>query len=379
MGYWSLITEIKMCIRDRLSKVALKIGSAEYFMLAVFGLTIIAFVSGDSIIHGVISAALGIFISTIGSDSVSGLTRFTFGNIKLMSGIKMMAVMLGMFAISQMIERILGVEEGVMADVSKKNSGDVLTLKEVKSTVPTMLKSSAIGAVVGAVPGTGGGIASFIAYNEAQRCAKKGEKFGEGELKGIAAPESANNGSTCCTLIPLLTLGIPGDVVAATLMGALTMHGLIVGPRLFVTSGTTVYAILIGCVITQIFMFLQGKYLLRTFVKITHIPKDLLTALLVVVCCTGAFTINNSVVEVVIMIISGIAAYFMKKIELPTVPLVLGLVLGPTAEKHLRNMMVVSNGSWLYFFKRPVCLVLLALIVFLLVFFRKNQNRNENV
>ena len=252
-------------------------------------------------------------------------------------------------------------------------------MKEAKTTVVTMAKSSCIGAFIGAIPGTGGAIASFIAYNEAKRCAKPGERFGEGELKGIAAPESANNGATAATLIPLLTLGIPGDVVAATLLGAFTMHGLVVGPKLFQNSGPLVYAVLIGCVISQIFMFLQGKYLLGLFVKITHIPQDLLTALLVIICCTGAFAIANSEIDLYVMLIFGVIAYFMQKVDLPPVPIVLGMVLGPTAESNLRNSLVMSGGSWKIFVQRPICLAFIILTFVLIFLLKKNDKKQRTV
>lgn len=360
----------------QIGKMAMKFGAPEYFALAIFGLSVIASVSGESIMKGIISGCLGILIATVGIDSVSGVTRFTFGNLQMYNGIKMLAVLLGVYAIAQMISRINGTEEGAVSELKQLDKKDKLSWKEFRSLFWTMFKSGNIGAFIGAVPGTGGAIASFLAYNEAKRCAKKGEKFGEGEIKGIAAPEAANNGATAATLIPLLTLGIPGDVVAATLLGAFTMQGLVVGPKLFQNSGPIVYAILIGCVITQIFMFLQGKYLLKVFVKITHIPQDLLTALLVIICCTGAFAIANSVFDVYVLLIFGVVAYFMQKVGLPPVPIVLGMVLGPVAESNLRNALVLSNGNWTIFLKRPICLAFI-ILTFVLIFLLKKNSKKE--
>ena len=361
----------------QVSKVAIKFGPPEYFSLAVFGLSIIASVSGGSILKGIISGCVGMLIAMVGIDEVSGVTRFTFGSLLLYNGIKMLAVLLGVYAIAQMISRINGTERSIASELRETSPDDRLTWPEFKSTIVTMTKSSVIGAFIGAVPGTGGAIASFIAYNEAKRVAKPGEHFGEGELKGVAAPESANNGATAATLIPLLTLGIPGDVVAATLLGAFTMHGLVVGPRLFTNSGPIVYAIMIGCVISQVFMFLQGKYLLKVFVKITRIPQDLLTALLVIICCTGAFAIANSEFDVFVMLVFGAVAYFMQKVDFPPVPIVLGMVLGPIAESSMRNSLVMSEGSWLIFLTRPICLFFI-LVTFVLVFLlKKNETRQK--
>ena len=360
----------------QIGKMAMKFGAPEYFALAIFGLSVIASVSGESIIKGIISGCLGMLIASVGIDKVSGVTRFTFGNLQMYNGIKMLAVLLGVYAIAQMISRINGTEQGGSSELKQLDKQDKLTWKEFKSLFWTMFKSGNIGAFIGAVPGTGGAIASFIAYNEATRCAKEDEKFGEGEIKGIAAPEAANNGATAATLIPLLTLGIPGDVVAATLLGAFTMQGLVVGPKLFENDGPVVYAILIGCLIAQVFMFLQGKYLLRLFVKITHVPQDLLTALLVVICCSGSFAIANSVFDVYVLLIFGVIAYFMQKVGLPPVPIVLGMVLGPVAEANLRNSLVLSNGSWSIFFKRPICLMFIVL-TFVLIFLLKKNSKKE--
>lgn len=363
-------------LSEPISRVARQMSYPEYFALSVFGLSIITFISGKSMVKGLICGAIGVLLSTVGMDKTSGLNRFTFGSIQLYTGLTMMAVLLGTFAISQMIDRVVRQNQPEGSDLGEAREGDKLTRGETKALLPTMLKSSAIGAVIGAIPGTGGNIAAFIAYNEARRKAKQGEKFGEGELKGIAAPEAANNGATCCVLIPLLTLGIPGDIVAATLLSALTMHGLIVGPQLFVNSGVTVYAILIGCVIAQVFIFLQGKYLMSLFVKATNMPYDLLTAVLVAVCCVGAFSINGKIVDVYVMVVAGIVTYVLKKFDFPVVPLVLGMVLGSTAEENLRSTMAVINGSWINFFQRPVCLGI-TLILFLLIGSTVYNNRKN--
>ena len=364
----------------QISKVAMKFGAPEYFALALFGLSNIASVSGKSILKGLVSGALGMWLASVGIDGVSGVTRFTFGNVTMFKGINMIAVLLGVYAIAQMIARVNGTEQGGEASSLEgtDRKKDRLTRKEAMAMVPTMAKSSIIGTIIGAIPGTGSAIAAYISYNEAKRKAKPGEHFGEGELKGIAAPESGNNGATASCLIPLLTLGIPGDAVAATLMGAFTMHGLVVGPKLFETSGPLVYAIMIGSVLAQLIMFLQGRYLMPIFVKITHIPQNLLTALLMVVCCAGAFAIANSAFEVYIMLIFGVVAYFLNKLGFPAVPIVLGMVLGPIAESNLRNALALSGGSWLIFVQRPICLAFIVL-TFVLVFVLKRSSKKNGL
>jgi len=361
----------------QISKFALKFGAPEYFALALFGLSIIASVSGKSILKGLVSGSLGMILAVVGIDKISGINRFTFGNVKMFNGINMIGVLLGVYAINQMIRRVNGTEpEGEASSLTGIDvRSDRLTLSEAASTVPTMAKSSLIGTVIGAIPGAGSAIAAYLSYNEAKRCARPGEKFGEGELKGIAAPESGNNGATASCLIPLLTLGIPGDAVAATLMGAFTMHGLVVGPKLFQTSGPLVYAVMIGSVLAQLVMYLEGRYLMPVFVKITHVPQKLLTALLMVICCAGAFAIANSVFDVQIMLIFGIVAYFMNKFGFPPVPIVLGMVLGPIAEANLRNSLTLSNGSCLIFLQRPICLAFIILTFVLTIMLRRAQNK----
>ena len=246
--------------------------------------------------------------------------------------------------------------------------------EEIGEVIHDQAKASVIGAIIGAIPGAGSAIAAYLSY-KAKRCAKPGEKLGEAELKGIAAPESGNNGARASCLIPLLTLGIPGDAVAATLMGVFTMHGLVVGPELFQTSGPLVYVIMIGSVLAQLVMYLEGRYLMPVFVKITHILQKLLTALLMVVCCAGAFAIANTVFDVRIMLIFGVVVYFMNKAGFSPVPIVLGIVLGPIAESNFRNSLTLSSGSWLIFVQRPICLAFIILTVVLTVMLRRAQRK----
>ncbi len=358
----------------QLSKIAMSFGAPEYFILSVFGLSIIASVSGKSLTKGLISGSLGLLLSTVGIDPVSGSLRLTFGSMFLYNGLKLMTVILGVYAINQLIKRMTQSVEMKTADsLQKRNPNDKLTFSDIKMTLSTMIKSSFIGVFIGAMPGTGGAIASYLAYNEAKRNAKKGEEFGAGELKGIAAPESANNGGTAAALIPLLTLGIPGDAVAATLLGAFTMQGLVAGPRLFVESGPTVYAILIGCVITQVFILLQGRYLMALFVKITHVPQKLLTAILMTMCTAGAFAIGNTIVNVYVMLTFGVVAYVMSKFDFPPVPIAIGMVLGPIFETNLRNTLALSDGSLSIFYTRPVSVFLIVIAVVLVVLVKKRQ------
>lgn len=366
----------------QLGKLAMHFGSPEYFILALFGLSVIATVSGPSILKGLIAAGIGVLLGTVGIDSVSGVPRFTFGNVMLYNGLKMMAVMLGLFATMSMVTRVKNAAMGKTgkpaSELKKAEAGDKFTMSDFKRSLGVMGIGSALGALIGAIPGTGGGIASYLTYNIAKNNAKPDEHFGKGEVKGIAAPESANNGATAASLIPMLTLGIPGSAVAATLMGAFQMHGLASGPKLFEDHTVAVYIILVGCVLAQIFMLLQGKFLMKLFVKITHIPYRLLTSSLIVICCAGAYAIANRSFDVKVMVIAGIVGYFLRSIlDLPTVPMVLGLILGPTAEFYLRNSLSIGNGNWLIFFQRPICVVFMVLLVVLIVSLQKGNKKEK--
>ena len=252
----------------QISKVAMKFSSPEYFALAIFGLSVIASVSGKSLVKGLISGGLGILLATVGIDSVSGVTRFTFNNMRLYNGVKMLAILLGVYAIAQMIGRINNTEAMVASNLKKADKDDHITKEDVKKTVPIMAKSSLIGAFIGAIPGNLLEQSHHLLPIMKQREKPNRERSSEKVRSKVLAPESANNGATAATLIPLLTLGIPGDVVAATLLGAFTMHGLVVESKLFETSGPIVYAVLIGCVIAQLIMFFQGKYLLGLLLKL---------------------------------------------------------------------------------------------------------------
>ncbi|ETP72960.1 hypothetical protein UYO_1022 [Lachnospiraceae bacterium JC7] len=365
----------------QLGALAMKFGSPEYFILALFGLSVISSVSGDSKLKGLIAACLGVLLGTVGIDSVSGVPRFTFNNMTLFNGLKMMACMLGLFAIFRMLERIkrgaAGKTGKTAQELKSASADDRYSFSDFKRSIGTMSLGSVLGALVGAIPGTGGAVASYLTYNIAKNHAKPGEEFGKGEVKGIAAPESANNGATAASLIPMLTLGIPGSAVAATLMGAFQMHGLASGPKLFEDHTVAVYTILLGCLIAQFFMFLQGKYLMKIFVKITNVPFRLLTSSLIVICCAGAYAIANRSFDVKVMIIMGIAGYFLNKLELPMVPMVLGLILGPTAESYLRNSLSIDNGNWLIFFKRPICVVFMILLAVLLVALAQGEKKQK--
>ncbi len=232
-------------------------------------------------------------------------------------------------------------------------------MEDVKRVFPTMLRSSVIGTVIGAIPGTGGDIASWVSYNEAKRWSKHPEEFGNGAPEGIAAPEAANNAISGGALIPLLTIGIPGDSGTAVMLGALMMQGIIPGPLLFTEQTDKVYLIIVGLFLANICMGLLGFAGIRLFSKIVAIPDVILTPMIFIFCFVGTFAMNHNISDIFLMIIAGILGYFMLKMDFCVPPLILGLILGRTLESNLRRSLVLSDGSPVIFLQRPIAFVLL--------------------
>jgi putative tricarboxylic transport membrane protein len=368
---------ILLLVAPQLAKVALKFGPPEYFALAVFGLTIIASVATKNLFKGIIMGCRGMYISMIGLDEIGGMPRMVFGHTYLAGGIKLIPALIGLFAISEILNKIKQGEYRIKQ--SAKFVKERVTWAELKASLKTIFKSSAIGTFIGAVPGTGAAIASFLSYNEAMRSSKTPEKFGTGHLDGIAAAEAGNNGVTGATLIPLLTLGIPGDTVTAVLIGALMMQGLQPGPALFRDNAPIVYTIMVGLIFVNLFMFVQGKLFVRIFLNVTKIPVNLLIPILLVLCLTGAFAENNTMFDVWMMMLFGIVGYVLLRNDFPVTPLLLARILGPLAEVSMRQSLILSEGSYAIFFTRPICLFFIVVSVLSVLFavFRKKPQFME--
>lgn len=373
---------VLLFLAPQVAKFAMNMGSPEYFLVCVFGLTIIAGVSGKSLAKGVVAGCLGLFISMIGIDTVSDSNmRFTFGSIYLYGGIDLVIALVGLFALSEIFDKVRNqdddteIQEDTMENSLEKmdKESDKLTKDEYKRIAKPTFISSLIGVLIGIIPGTGASMASFLSYDTAKKMSKNKEEFGKGSIEGIAAAEAANNSVTGATLIPLLTLGIPGDGCVAIMLGALMINGLTPGPNLFQEHGPEVYAIMIGLIFVNIFMFIQGKYLTSVFAKVVKIPVEILTPIIAVFCFAGAYSIKDSLFEVGLAIGFGIFAYLLHKIDFPTIPILLGLVLGALTEKNFRRSMVISDGSWKIFFESPICIVLIIMIILVMCMLVKSN------
>lgn len=350
----------------QIARVALDFGPAEYFALALFGLTIIASVGG-SLIKGLIMGLAGLFVATIGMDPVGGTNRFTFNITELSSGIDIIPALIGLFAITEIMYKARDIYKPV-GDVIEVKGKEKVSFRDVLKYKATLLKSSIIGTFIGVVPGTGAAIASFLSYNEAKRASKHPELFGTGYGEGVVASEAANNAVTGGALVPLLTLGLPGDTNTAVLLGALTMQGIIPGPQLFVQQRQWVYSIMFALIIVNIFMYIQGRFFIKFFVNVTKVPTQVLVPILITLCIIGSYAVNNTTFDALLMVLIGLFGYYMKKLDFPLTPMVIAIVLGPLAESNMRRALIISQGSALIFFQKPISCFFILLAIFMLFF-----------
>lgn len=345
-----------------LAELTMQFKSPEYFWLSIFGLTIIAGVSSRSILKGLMSGILGLLISTIGMDPMEGVERYMFGVSTLYNGVNVTCALIGLFSMSQVL--ILAEKKIVeRAKAAKIKDKLTLTKGEVKRIMPTITRSWIIGNILGILPGAGATIACFMGYNEARRFSKHKEEFGTGSIEGVAGSEAANNAVTGGSLIPTLTLGIPGESVTAVLMGGLIIHGLQPGPELFTTYADMTYTFFAGFVLVQFAMIAIGLWGCKIFANIARLSDAILIPSIVVLCVVGSYAINNNIVEVIIMCIFGVIGYLVRKFDLNAAAIVLGLILGPIGENGLRRSLMLSDGDPSILFATPLCWILIALCV----------------
>ncbi|WP_070971260.1 tripartite tricarboxylate transporter permease [Vibrio sonorensis] len=359
-----LSTIVLIAIAPQLATFALRFNAPEYFALALFGLTIIASVSGTNLIKGLLAGTIGLLVSTIGLDPISSVPRFTFGIMDLYSGVNIIPVLIGLFALSEAIMQAEGLLAGIKERMNRTSKTQSLTRSELKAILPTAIKSGLIGTTIGSVPGAGADVSAFACYNEAKRVDKNPQEFGNGSIRGLAAAEAGNNGVTGGALVPLLTLGVPGDAVAAVLLGALTIQGLTPGPLLFEHNPQVVYGVFSSMLIANIVMLIVGLVGIRFFCRIIDVPKVVLIPIIVLLSVIGAYAINNSMFDVYVAIFFGIVGFLLSRLDVPTSPILLALILGPMAEINLRKALLMYDNSWSFIYQRPIALAFLLLTVF---------------
>lgn len=348
-----------MIFAPQLAKVALSFSKPEYFALALFGISIITSVSSGSILKGLIGGLVGLFIATIGVDAMTGSMRFTFKSTYLLGGISFIPILIGLFAFSQVL---LSVEEeyGQKHEHKKVKIHKVFpTIADIKRVFGTMIRSSIIGTFIGCIPGTGGDISSFISYDQAKKWSKYKDNFGKGEPQGIVACEAGNNSVSGGAMIPMLTLGIPGDGATAILLGALMVQGIAPGPLLFQNSPVQVYTIFIGLFLANIVMGFFGFSLIRIFAQVINVPKKILIPIIFLMTFVGTYSYNHSMIDVYVMVGFGFLGYFLNKMEFSMSSVILGIILGSTAEQNFSGSLMMSGGSFSIFVTHPICLVFL--------------------
>jgi len=365
-------TIVLILIAAPLAAVALFMGPAEIFALICVALTVIAGIGTTSISRGLMAAGFGILVGLIGTEPVTALPRLTFDIYQLGSGLSLIPVAIGLLAFSEIIlqlERFAG-KSGIShaANVfSAKLEDRLLTFKEFFANTKTLLRGSLIGIGVGAMPGLGAPVASFMSYDQAMKRSKKKEEFGKGSLEGIAASESANSSVVAASLIPLFVLGIPGNLAAAMLMGAFMIHGMQPGPLLFKENAQLMYGIYGSLLLASLFLLVIGRFGLRYFCKAVDIPAMILYPIVVFTCIMGSYLGKSSMFDVGVMLIFGFIGYFMRKFDYSYVAFLIGFILAPEWERSLQQVVIISENDPLMFFQRPVAMVLMALTVFVIV------------
>jgi len=351
-----------------LASFALSFGPPEFFTLILFSLTIIAGVSGDSLIKGLLSAVCGLLLATVGLDLVYGTNRFTFNDPNLMGGLNFIAVLIGLFAIPEILSYVWhpGGGKGTVRALGEQH----VTFAEYRRSFRSIIRGSFIGVILGSIPGIGAAPAAFLSYSEARRRSPNKENFGKGEIEGVAASEAGNNGVCGATLIPLLALGVPGDVITAIVIGAFMVHGLQPGPMMFVANANIVYALFLGLIISSVLLLIVGSVAIRLFRYIVDVPRSVLMPSVLILCVFGVYAVNNNVFDIIVMFGMGWLGYFMMRNNIPAAPFLIAFILGPLLEDNFRQAMLMSNGdpqilfrSWITWFFWAVTLITIGALI----------------
>jgi len=362
------------------SNIALKFTAQDYFILGMMGLLLVGSLSEGSLGKALITASIGIIIGMIGLDMFTGRPRLNFGTDLLKSEISFIPVMIGMFGLSESLLQLRIKQAPVTQKIGKIRPN----MKLVMKNIPLTIRSSIIGTLIGALPGTGGDIAALIAYDNAKRTVKNPSRpFGEGAYEGVIAPESANNAAIGGAFIPMLTIGIPGDGATAIILGALIIHGIVPGPLFMNQRPDFFYSVVAALIVSNIFLYIFGFTGIKIFTKIVEIPKAILIPIIIVFSTVGSYAINNSIIDVYWMVFFGIIGYFFKLYKFSIAPMILGIILSPIIELNFRRGVDLAYGSlWGFFAKmltNPISIILLVFIAFMLVKGSKAFKEEDNV
>lgn len=374
--------------------IALKVGPPEYTMIILFSLVVISVAATEDPFRGGIATGLGLLFATIGLDPLRGTPRFNFGLLDLSGGIQILPMVIGLLALSEVFRQIeiearQKIEErqksakraakGYMNQSEKSSEADNrVSLSEFKSCLPTIFRSTGIGSAMGIIPGIGTTVAAYLSYIAAKRASKHPERFGKGSLEGLAACESGNNAVVGPNLIPLVTLGIPGNLAAALILGGFMIKGLIPGPMFMERNAPMLYALFTILLISNIFTFLIGSFLIRHVRKLTELPKPILNTAILIFCVIGSYVLNSSMFDVIMMFFFGILGYILTKLKFSLPPIIVAFFLGSLFERKIRQSLLISGGSFSIFFTRPIALAFFLLTIFGVIFLISRRKKDKS-
>ncbi len=370
-----LATVFMIFLAGPLAKFAIKFGPAQYLMLYLFALSATASMSGEGkVLKGFVAMFLGLMISTVGIDSLSGVQRFTFGLMELQGGIDFLIAIIGIYALGEVFENLKDIGKG-KTKIQKKFGKIWITKDDWKRSWPAILRSTPLGFLIGVLPGTGATMAAIMSYNQEKNFSKHKDEFGQGAIEGLAAPEAANNAASVGALIPMMTLGIPGSGTTAIMLGALLMLGLQPGPLLFERSPEIAWGVIASMIIGNVILAIINIPLAGALVRILAVPERILYPIILGLAFIGTFSISNMVLDFAILVIFGLLGLFMKRSGYPTSPMVLGAIVGGAIEEKFRQALMTSNGSYAVFVSEPITIVLAILTVgaILLPIFQKKR------
>lgn len=373
-GTFSMI--VLVTIAPLLAKVAVIFGPWEYTALGIMGLSVVVSLASKDLIKGLISAVIGIFLAMCGIDPVMGDSRFTFGFWQLNSGFPTLATLMGFFALGEMLTQVRGLSTKGEFTQMQERVPLIPSWSSIKKSGLALTIGSLIGTAVGILPGVGQSTAAMLAYSQTKALSKNPEEFGNGRIEGIAASESANNAVNGGAMIPMMTLGIPGDLVTSILMGGLVIHGLQPGPLMFKLNTDVVGSMFIAYALSNIVMVIVALLLIRVFIRLLHVPAQVLYPVILIMCVLGTYSVNNRIFDIWVLLLTGTAGYFLTNSGFSLPPLILGYILGPIVESNFRTALTASKGDFSSLLHQPLAVIILVIAVLFIVlpFLPKKKN-----
>ena len=370
--------------------VALMIGPPEYAMIVIFSLVVIGVAGSENFVKGMIAIGMGLFLAVIGLDPVTAKPRFTFGSIELSAGLAVVPIVLGLFVVSEAFRQMeLTLREKPSKNLNNRYQNQVkikktdnlsdhrVSLAEFKHCLPAIFGGVGIGSALGAIPGIGTTVAAYLSYMHTKRASKHPELFGKGALEGVAAAEAGNNAVVGPNLIPLITLGIPGNLAAALRLGAFMMQGLVPGPLFMQQYAPMLYALFTVLIISNVFTFTVGSLFVKYIRHLTYVPKRILYPIVIVFAIIGTYVFRSNLFDLIIMFIFGVLGYIFVKIKIPITPILVSFILGEILEKRMRQALIISGGSSTIFFTKPISLAFFLLTIFMVLFFIRGRKKNK--